>query len=227
MVPDDTQYANLSDSVYLSALSYAATSSVVYSTHINTAIRTWFVDDTTRMNPTLEYAQVIRGPGNQTGKHTGVLDGKGLTKIVAGVMLLREINPAEWEDDVDAGFVSWVTDQVTWLETNEVALAERAALNNHGTFYYNQLVSLYHFLNETDKAVAALNEFYSTNFPGQISADGDQPLETIRTRPFHYRSYNLNALVVNAQLGDAVGLSPPGWNRTTSHGTTLMDALSR
>ena len=38
-------------------------------------------------------------------------------------------------------------------------------------------------------------------------------------------AYNLAALITNAQLADRVGLSPPGWNRTTSSGATIRTAL--
>ena len=70
-----------------------------------------------------------------------------------------------------------------------------------------------------------MEEFYNTTFPGQINANGDQPLESIRTRPYHYRAYNLAALVTNARIGDYVGLTPSGWNRTTASGATLSDAF--
>lgn len=36
-------------------------------------IKTWFLDDATRMNPNLDYGQVQRGPGKSKGTHTGVL----------------------------------------------------------------------------------------------------------------------------------------------------------
>ena len=51
-------------------------------------------------------------------------------------------------------------------------------------------------------------------------------MESSRTRPYHYRAYNLAALVVNAEIGDYVGLSPSGWNRTATSGATLFDAIN-
>ena len=80
-------------------------------------------------------------------------------------------------------------------------------------------------MNDTASALAALNVFYNTTFPAQIDANGDQPLESSRTRPYHYRAYNLAALVVNAQIGDYLGLSPDPWTRRSSANTTLQDAL--
>ncbi|ODN80579.1 hypothetical protein L202_02771 [Cryptococcus amylolentus CBS 6039] len=47
----------------------------------------------------------------------------------------------------------------------------------------------------------------------------------MRTRPYHYRAYNLLALVTNAEIGDFVGLEPSGWERKTNVGTGLREAL--
>ena len=101
-----------------------------------------------------------------------------------------------------------------------------ACNSNHGTFYFNQLCALYAFVGDNSSAISELEWFYNNTFPAQINANGDQPLESSRTRPFHYRAYNLAALVANAQIGDVVGLSPSAWNRTTSAGATILDALN-
>ena len=36
-------------------------------------IRTWFLDEETRMNPHLIYGQIRRGPGHEFGSRTGLL----------------------------------------------------------------------------------------------------------------------------------------------------------
>jgi len=58
----------------------------------------------------------------------------------------------------------------------------------------------------------------------QIDANGEQPLEAVRTRPYHYRSYNLAAMIVNARLGDYLG-QHSFWNKTTTKGGTIKTAL--
>ena len=124
---DHESYDNLTDSVYLDALAYVATGSATYASHINSVISTWFVDDTTSMNPQLEYAQVHRGPGNATGAHEGVLDGKGLVKLVSAVQVMRSSGAAEWEAATDAGLVTWSKSMANWLATSDLALGEKAA----------------------------------------------------------------------------------------------------
>ena len=104
-------------------------------------------------------------------------------------------------------------------------LERKLIYSNHGTFYFNQLCSLHVLLNDPTSARSELENFYNATFPGQISANGNQPLEAARTRPYHYIAYNLAALITNAQIGDTVGLSPSGWNRTTKERATLFDAI--
>ncbi|TYJ55669.1 hypothetical protein B9479_003572 [Cryptococcus floricola] len=227
LVHDNDALQNMSNSIYLSALAYLHTGDSKYATHINTALDTFFVNNATRMNPNLNYAQVVRGPGDQLGKHTGVLDLACMAKIASGVSVMRELEPTEWDQATDDGVASWASDQLEWLTTNELGIGEKNSTNNHGTFYVNQECALHIILNDTQSCADALNEFYSTGpFPNQIDANGDQPLESARTRPYHYRAYNLMALVTNAQMGDFVGLSPSAWERTTSSNATLTDALT-
>ena len=107
-------------------MAYVATNSSVYAQHINDAIDTFFVNPDTMMNPNLEYSQVVRGPGNQTGKHTGVLDMKVIAKVVSGVELLRASGASQWLAATDSGLNSWAKDMATWLETDELAIEEKS-----------------------------------------------------------------------------------------------------
>jgi len=36
-------------------------------------LSTWFIDEATRMNPNLNYGQMLRGPGGRPGSPTGIL----------------------------------------------------------------------------------------------------------------------------------------------------------
>ncbi|WVQ79983.1 hypothetical protein IAT38_002084 [Cryptococcus sp. DSM 104549] len=216
---------DMSNSIYLSTLAYVHTNDTKYSNHVNHALHTWFVNNQTKMNPNLDYAQVVRGPGSGMGKHTGVLDMTVMAKIVSGVMIMRELRPAEYLQETDDGLVEWIKAQIVWLETSPIALEEKASVNNHGTFYYNQISALYAFIGQPERAREYLEEFYSTIYLGQIHADGDEIYESVRTRPYHYRAYNLMALLTNARIADFVGLDPPAWERRTSVNTTMADGL--
>jgi len=95
--------------------------------------------------------------------------------------------------------------------------------SNHGSYYYSQLAALQILVNDTAGANATIQKYFSTLYKKQISADGEQPFEAVRTRPYHYRSFNIAAMITNARLGSHLGFD--AWNLTTSSGSTIKSAL--
>lgn len=85
--------------------------------------------------------------------------------------------------------------------------------SNHGSFYYSQLAAVKIILGDFAGATNVTNTYFSRQYLTQITADGEQvsifkhrvnlstnrklqPLEAARTRPYHYRAYNLAAIIV-------------------------------
>ncbi|KAM5536812.1 hypothetical protein V8D89_009530 [Ganoderma adspersum] len=224
LVNDVGEFDDMANAVLYNALAWALDGSSAYAARVAKYISTWFLDDATYMTPNLNYAQMNRGPKGQNGTHTGLLDLKCMAKIVSGILILRGGKVPEWTSEVDTGFVNWTKEYIPWLTSAPIALEEKAATNNHGTFYYNQLAALQILVGDTAGAKQTVEEYFTTQYKWQIAANGDQPLETARTRPYHYRAYNLAAMITNAKLGQYVGYG--AWNLTTSNGTTIKDALA-
>ena len=120
-------FSAMSDAVWSNAMAWAINGSSVYAENAASWINTWFLAPDTYMNPNLNYAQVIRGPGANTGSHTGVLDLKCMTKVVDAVLILRAGNAAGWTETIDSGLVNWTTTYIGWLTSNEIALQEAVA----------------------------------------------------------------------------------------------------
>ncbi|KAI0292206.1 chondroitin AC/alginate lyase [Multifurca ochricompacta] len=220
-------FSALSDAVFYNALAWATNGSSRYAFNVASWINTWFLAPDTYMNPNLNYAQVVRGPGSgaNLGTHTGVLDLKCMAKVVNAVLVLRAGKAPEWTDAIDTGLVSWTKTYIGWLTSSPIALGEATAANNHGSFYYNQLAALQILVNDIAGANATLQKYFSTLYLKQVDASGEQsqPFEAARTRPYHYRSYNLAAMITNARLAAHVGFN--AWNLTTSAGGTIKAAL--
>lgn len=224
LVNDTGNFQAMSDAILYNSIAWAITGSTNYSANVATYIRTWFLDPTTAMNPNLNYAQMARGPNGQNGTHTGVLDLKGMAKIASGILILRLANSSDWTSELDTQMTNWTTQYISWLQTNPIALEEAAAMNNHGSYYYNQLSANQIIVGDTTGAKNTTNTYFSTLYMAQINANGEQPLEAIRTRPYHYRCYNLAAMITSARLGDYLGLGS-FWNMTTTKGGTIKAAL--
>lgn len=69
--------------------------------------------------------------------------------------------------------------------------------SNHGTFFAIQLVATRLAVDDSSGAKEALQHFFNNAYSDQIAASGEQPFEAVRTRPFHYRCFNLEALIVS------------------------------
>ena len=61
------------------AAAYKITRQRKYSDHAARHLRAWFIDDATRMNPNLQYAQAIQG--RFTGRGTGIIDTLHLVEV--------------------------------------------------------------------------------------------------------------------------------------------------
>ena len=83
--------------------------------HANEVLSAWFVDPKTRMNPDLEYGQMVRGVN--TGRGTGIIDTVSLIHAAQGVALL------ETAGGLDAGVAQgvrrWYADYLKWLTTSK------------------------------------------------------------------------------------------------------------
>ncbi|KAF7343324.1 Chondroitin AC/alginate lyase [Mycena venus] len=226
-IDDIGAFFNLSDAVLYNALAFAFEnkSSSEYSQNIVKFVNAWFLDSETGMNPNLNYAQMNRGPNGQVGTHTGVLDLKGFVKIVSGILILRKLKCTDWTDAIDAQMIAWTQKYINWLETNHLGIDECASTNNHGSFCFNQLAALKLLVNDIPGSVNVSNTYFHGIYQGQINSTGDQPLEASRTHPYHYRNYNLAAMITNARLLKYADPTSDPWNMTTKAGTTIKDAL--
>ncbi|OCH88737.1 chondroitin AC/alginate lyase [Obba rivulosa] len=224
LVNDVGSFSDLADAVFYNALAWALDGQASHAASVASSIQTWFIEPKTAMNPNLNYAQMARGPDGQTGSHEGVLDLKCMAKIVSGILILWEGNAPQWTMELDTQMKNWTTQYIGWLENADIAIQEAKAANNHGTFYYNQLAALQILVGDLDGARGTLERYYKNQFLSQISANGDQPLESARTRPYHYRAYNLAAMITNARL--AAYIDYDTWNLTTSAGATVQSALN-
>ncbi|KZV91347.1 chondroitin AC/alginate lyase [Exidia glandulosa HHB12029] len=223
LVNDTGSFAGLCDAVFYNAIAWQITDNEDYAAKAVEFIRTWYLDDDTYMNPNLNYSQVIRGPGVQVGNHYGVLDMKTTSKILTAILLFRKAPYAGWTAELDGKMVNWSQRFIKWLETHPFGKDEGSTPNNHGTYFYNTMVSHQIIAGNTAEAKRYLDRYFTTQYLAQIDANGEQPLEVIRSRTYHYRAYNLGAMITNGKLGQYIGYD--AWNLTTTKGGTIQKAL--
>ncbi|KAH8824495.1 chondroitin AC/alginate lyase [Flagelloscypha sp. PMI_526] len=213
----------LADAVMYNSLAWKLTGTAKYAETAASFINTWFLDPKTAMNPNLNYAQMARGPNGQKGGRTGVLDMRGVCKMLSGILILRKGNSTAWTSEIDTQMRNWTTSYIGWLTTADLAMQERHGTNNHGSFYFGQLTALQILIDDIDGAKKSLQDYFTGIYMNQIEANGEQPEEAARTLPYHYRAYNGVAMSINARLAKYVGLDM--WSTPTKTGGTIQKAL--
>ncbi|WP_197035565.1 alginate lyase family protein [Paenibacillus sp. UNC451MF] len=215
---DATSLGNMASSVETLALAYYLTGNEPYGERAAKLLRTWFLDAETKMNPNMNFGQSV--PGRTDGRKEGVLDSRHFLTTSDAVALLA--GSPNWSQNDTAAYKSWVKEYVGWLKVNKLALEEKAAKNNHGTWYDAIYTGLMIFSGDKDAAAAYLRETLPKRVAGQIQPDGSMPLEMSRTRSFHYPVFNLEAFSMLAIYGSKVGFD--AWNYATTDGKSIHQA---
>lgn len=182
-------------------------------------VRAWFIDDSTRMNSNLLYAQAIKGVA--TGRGIGIIDTIHLIEVVQSLMRLREAGLVP--QDVDEGVSSWLTEYVDWLMTHPYGEKEMNATNNHGTCWAMQVAMFAKYIGNRDVMKLCADRFRNIFIVNQMAADGSFPQERARTKPYGYSLFNLDAMATLCQI-----LSTEDdnlWDYTTPDGRNMRKAV--
>src|SRR5262249_4541642 len=141
----------------------------IYAEHAALLLRTWFLDPKTRMNPHFDNAQIIRG--RDEGRGTGLIEFASMPGLLDSLGLLERSKA--WTDADRNEIRTWLEKYAHWLATSKNGKDEKAATNNHGTWYDVQSVSLALYLGRHDTARKEC-EAAKTRLAKQIEPDGKQ-----------------------------------------------------
>ena len=159
-------------------------------------IRAWFIDNETKMNPNLLYAQAIKGI--TTGRGIGIIDTIHLIEVVQSLIQMEKLGllPEEYME----GTKRWISEYLTWLTTHPNGIKEMNALNNHGTCWIMQAAIFAKYTDNKEVLEFCSNRYKTVLLPDQMERDGSFPRELRRTKPYGYSLFNLDAMATICQI---------------------------
>ena len=218
-ITDRGQMREMSNAVEQLALVYYFTGDEAFAARAGELLRTWFIDEKTRMNPHLEFAQGI--PGINTGRGIGIIETASLANVADAIGLLA--GAKAWSAADERAMRDWYKRYLAWMLESPHGKDESVAKNNHGTYYAVQAVTFALFNDQPDVATRILSEVGGKRIAVQIEPDGRQPLELERTKAWSYSVMNLRGLMHLANLGRRFDLDL--WVYETPDGRSIRKAL--
>jgi hypothetical protein len=159
-------------------------------------LKAWFADTATMMNPSLQYAQAIKG--RATGRGIGIIDTIHLIEVAQGI---RVVETSKVFDGMLLDKIkTWFSRYLNWLTTHPYGKDEMNAENNHATCWVMQVAAFSKLVGNEDLIKFCKERFKNVLLKNQMAEDGSFPRELRRTKPYGYSLFNLDAMAMVCQI---------------------------
>lgn len=218
---DRTRIQQVFDDTILLALAYKYTNEKKYALQGVRILECFFVNPETFMTPHLKWAQVRMRYNCNKGSWTGIIDFKDIYYYLDAVRIL--ISSGEMSEASQNKFKQWLSLYLRWLLTSSQGVLECYSLNNHGTYYDVQVLSIATFLGEKSVILKTIKRM-KLRMTWQFLLDGSQPYELSRPTSLHYCCYNFSAWLIITEIVETFGIDI--WSYTSRSGVGLKNAAS-
>ncbi|GHT23995.1 alginate lyase [Bacteroidia bacterium] len=217
---DRNRLGELANRVTTLSLAWYFSGEEKYAHKAAVLIRVWFFKST-RMNPNLNYAQMIPGHNNGKGRCYGVIDTYSFVEMLDAVQLLEHSKAFTKGDSKQ--LKEWFGQLLKWILTSEQGQEEARQKNNHSVAYDAQAIAFALYAGDREVATRILTEFPEKRIFKQIDPDGKQPHELTRTLAFHYSMYNIHHIIDIFLMGQKMGIAID--NATSADGRNFYKAV--
>ena len=213
--------ATMAEAVTAFILMYYFTGDEKYAAKTSDFLKTWFINEATRMNPNMNFGQFI--PGLSDGRSVGIIESRNFVFITEYESLLTA--SPHWTDDNHLQFKAWMTEFLDWLVTSDLGQQERARTNNHGSWCDFQLLALSQYCGNPEVGGEVAASILKNRLEKQFDEFGRQPEELARTKSYSYSVFNLSALVRSAIFAEIYGTDLSQQKGTASQLKLAIDYL--
>lgn len=194
---------------------YLLTSNPEYVEKAISHLDSWFVNEESFMNPSLLYAQAIKGIAS--GRGIGQIDVIGLINVSNAILILQNENQLSSQEF--SAYRKWFESFCEWITTHPYGVDEQNNNNNHSSWWGAQVASYALLTQRQDLHQIAVEQFKS-QLAIQLGPNATFPEELKRTRPFHYLNYTLHSWAVFALLTSCNGHNM--WDYSVENGNLKL-----
>lgn len=216
---DQARLGAFTSTIKALAWSYFASAEERYAQRAIALLKTWFIDDDTKMNPNLTYSKAT--PGMQPPYPTGVIATHVWVEMVQGIGVLA--CSEQWTSEIAGSLKAWFADYLNWLQSSDQGLAELSFDNNRGVWYDAQLIAFALFVGDDALVKKLCEEKPQQRIDQQVAADGTLPRELGRTKGLSYSIMTLQAFSLIGLMAERFGNNI--WTFETSDGRSLRLAI--
>ncbi|OAS15092.1 alginate lyase family protein [Paenibacillus oryzisoli] len=177
---------------------YRITGEQRYAAHAIRLLDAFFVNERTRMNPHLLYAQAV--PGICDGRGIGVIDTLHLIDVAAAVPLLQSSHLSQADSRVLEQVSAWFGDYLQWMNEHPQGVEERNEPNNHGLCWYVQAAAFARLTGQHTMLDWCREQYKTKLLVEQMDIDGSFPRELSRTKPYAYSLFTLDNFITLTHL---------------------------
>lgn len=159
-------------------------------------LRAWFVEEDTKMHPSLLYGQAIKG--KYTGRSIGIIDTLHLVEVARGAKLLCTSPSFKVRDQKVVR--KWFVEYLNWINTHEYGLKEKMHPNNHGVCWSLQAAAFADFVGNEEILKWVRSQFRKVYLAAMMDENGGFPAELKRTKPYGYSLFIMDAMAGVAQI---------------------------
>ncbi len=219
---DRVRLGKMANAVTTLSLAYYFSGDEKYAAKATDCLRVWFLNEDTKMNPNLNFAQTVPGHFNDQGRNYGIIDSYSFVEMLEAVQLLSK--SSSFTDKDEKALKNWFGEFEQWLIHSDLGKEERKSTNNHGLAYDVQVVSFALYSGNTELANTFVDAFPQDRLYKQIEPDGRQPLELKRTLAFGYSEFNIRHMIDMFFFAKALN-RPKLYLATSSDGRCFFKAV--
>lgn len=209
----------LADIVGTLASAYVVTRDEQFAKEATKHLVAWFVTPETRMNPSLEFGQAIKG--RFTGRSIGVIDTLHLVDTARAVKVLQHSSSFKpHAEPVKA----WFAEYLEWLNTHPYGLEEKVHPNNHGVSWSLQAGTFADLVGNKEIPQWIEHQFKTVYLKEMMNEQGGFKDELTRTKPYGYSLFIVDVMSGVAQLLST--LDNNLWAYQTADGKGMALAMS-